>query len=175
MLMEIGRVSPVTSGAVAQVEDLSVKHVRSDLAVQTLWNEIVARWGAQAQQAEPLAEEDHGSLGCDFHFPDAQGISHALDIRVDLEGDGEGLSIEDGMWLAEYLRGVGWRTARFAYLIHRGQIAGTFSGWRWAPYRGLNATMDRIHLSISQSVWGAPASIGPEVFDSTNSWGVGTI
>lgn len=178
MLMEVGSVRSVVSGTIAHdsdllAENLAVEHLRSDFAVQTLWNEVVSRWGAKAQLAEYRAGEDHGALGCNDHVPDVQGISHALDIRIDLDGDGAGLTIEDGIWLAEYLRGVGRRSNRFAYLIHRGQIAGSFSGWRWVPYRRLNATMDRIHLSTCRSDWGTPPSAGPDIFDSIAPWGVG--
>lgn len=143
---------------------------RLDLAAQTLRDEVVARWGREVLAGDGLGFDDEAV--CESHRLDPEGVDHALDLRVDFEGTGLGLSVEDGMWLAEYLRGVGWRTGRFSSLIHRGQIAGAFSGWRWGRYRGPGATMDRIHLSVCEVHSGEASLLDPEIFDSTKPWGI---
>lgn len=145
---------------------------RLDLAAQTLLAEVVARWGERILVEAIVKTECTETAVCDSHCPDSRGIDHALDFRVDFDGSGIGLSVDDGMWLAEYLRGVGRQTGRFSYLVHRGQIAGKFSGWRWGRYRGLAATMDRIHLSVCDVVKGEPSMLGPEIYDSTDPWGI---
>lgn len=149
-----------------------LRYLRPDFAVQTLWNEVVDRWGIRAQNKGLFAGQEPELFGCDAHNLDAQGICHALDLGVESDGDGAGLSRSDALWLAEYLRTVGAKSDRFAYLMHRGQIAGQFSGWKWLDYFGSNSGTDRIHISICDQPWGAPPSLGVDVFDSMRGWGI---
>lgn len=162
----------LVSGQAADAPGTAGGQLRLDLAAQTLQDEVRARWGGRALTYESSSEQEAQVGLCASHFPDSQGVKHALDLRIDVEGNGKGLSVEDGIWLAEYLRGFGWRTGRFISLVHRGQIAGDFSGWRWQRYRGAYATMDRIHLNVCDVVQGEPSQVGPEIYDSTESWGI---
>lgn len=170
MLREIGAepLQVVTGSAEAES---TPANVRLDLAAQTLRNEVVARWGEMIL-LEATGLEDAAAALCDPHCLDARGVDHALDLRVDFEGQGMGLSVEDGIWLAEYLRGVGRRTGRFSSLVHRGQMAGKATGWRWVRYRGLGATMDLIHVSVCDVVEGEFLASGTEADNSAESWGI---
>lgn len=150
----------------------ALRYLRPDFAVQTLWNEVVDRWGIRAQNKALFAGQEPELFGCDAHNIDAHGICHALDLGVESDGDGAGLSHSDAAWLAEHLRMVGMKSDRFAYLMHHGRIAGQFSGWKWADYFGSNSGMDRIHISICDQPWGAPPPIDFKVFDSAAGWGI---
>lgn len=158
MLMEI-RNDSLRVQSMSIEADANSSDQRIGRSVQTLRDEVVARWG-------------YVVLADDSACLNLEGAEYALELRVDLEDCGIGLGIEDGIWLAEHLRGVGRRTGRFSHLIHRGQIAGKFSGWRWGKYRGFGATMDRIHLSVCDARQGEPSLLDPEVYNSIEPWGI---
>ena len=151
---------------------LALRYRRPDFALQTLWNEVVTRWGVRAYNKGLFAGQEPELFGCDAHNIDAHGICHALDLGIDLKGTGVGLSRADGDWLAEHLRSVGAQSQRFAYLIYGGRIVGQFSAWQWVEYFGVNTAQDRIHLSICDQPWGAPAPVSPEIYDSITPWGL---
>lgn len=154
-----------------------------------LWAEVQARFGARAQNlgfvtGYPEAAR-RGETG--GHFPDRHGITHAIDIGVDIQADGTGLLPADALWLAEYLRTVGAGGAhpfgREGYLIHdmsktlqaAPKIAGAYNDWTWEPYRGASPHSDHIHITTAgDQQWGEAPKLPPAVYDSRQSWGIGT-
>lgn len=151
-----------------------------------LFAEVKQRFGARAQNlgyitGYPEAAR-RGETG--GHFPDVHGITHAVDIGVDIQADGTGLDTRDALWLAHHLRAVGAAGkhpfSRRGYLIHdmsetttpRPLIAGFHTGWKWQPYTG-SAHSDHIHVTTGgDQQWGVTPQLDPSVYNSKASWGL---
>lgn len=151
-----------------------------------LFAEVRTRFGARAQNlgyitGYPEAAR-RGETG--GHFPDVHGITHAVDIGVDIQSDGTGLDTRDALWLAHHLRALGAAGkhpfSRRGYLIHdmsetttpRPLIAGFHTGWKWQPYTG-SAHSDHIHVTTGgDQQWGMAPQLEPAVYNSKASWGI---
>jgi hypothetical protein len=158
--------------------DLTVPYRRPDGALLTLRDEVYAVYGRPVRAAEFVTgyKAPGNFTG---HNADANGIVHAVDLFTDDSGN---IPQPQGRALAEQLRQIGAATGRFSYLIHdmgevdvEPMIAGQFNGWAWQPYTGSSAHSDHIHVSICDLYWGDPAPVGPDVYDSTAPWNLGTV
>lgn len=153
--------------------NMAVGYARPNLALRTLNNERIARWGSPARASEFVTGYKSPS-NLTGHNPDSNGIVHAVDIFV---GPGN-LTEAQGIWLAEFLRAEGPRgdipghPDRLYYIIHRGRIAGDFTGWEWVPYGGADGHWDHIHVSTADLYWGDPVGLSPLEYDSTLPWGL---
>lgn len=111
------------------------------------------------------------------HNPNSRGIVMAYDIGTYDHGD---IGERDSLWLADYLRKH--CNKRLYYIIHemsmgrrKPQIASNKTNWEWVPYTGSALHENHIHISIMDGYWGDAQfypNCGPEVYDSTKSWGV---
>lgn len=149
--------------------NMNVVYQRADYSLQTLQGEIRSVWGNR-EQNKGFVTGYKSSANYSGHNADANGICHAYDIGVDIEGDGSGLLPKDAAWLAEYLRTE--CNPRFQYLIYNRQIAGNHTGWKWQRYTGASPHTDHIHISVLDLYWGDPVSVPASVYDSRASWGV---
>lgn len=152
--------------------NMAVPYRRSDYSLITLQDEIRRRFPGREQNKGFVTGYKHPA-NFSGHNADANGITHAYDIGVDIEGDGSGLRPADAEWLANYLRTE--CNPRFQYLIYNRRIAGNHTGWKWAPYNGASPHTDHIHISVVDLYWGDPCGVSPEVYDSRAPWGVYTV
>ena len=158
--------------------NMAVIYDRPDGLSARLWAETQALFGPRAQNKGFVSGYRDGAYGGaeSGHYPDQNGITHAVDIGVDIEGDGTGLTVQDGIKLAAYLdelgrsgRMPGW--SRWGYRIHRQTICGAFNGWVPQPYAGVSPHLDHVHVSVvGDNPWGEPSRATPAEFDSTASW-----
>lgn len=168
--------------------DMSVPYRGPDGMSAQLLAEVQQRFGDRAQNlgfvTGYMDAARAGQTG--GHFADAHGITHAVDIGVDVEADGTGLRPADALWLAEHLRQLGAAGAhpfaRRGYLIHDlsttttpvPKIAGFHTGWRWVDYTGASPHSDHIHVTTGgDQQWGGPPQLDPAVYNSRQSWGIG--
>lgn len=167
--------------------NLSVQYRGPDGLSQQLWDEVRARYGARAQNkgfvTGYMDAARAGQTG--GHFADQHGITHAIDIGVDIESDGTGLLPKDALALAEHLRELGAAGVhpfvKRGYLIHdmsttttpAPRIAGFHTGWKWQVYTGASPHSDHIHVTTGgDQQWGGPPQLSPSVYNSKQSWGV---
>lgn len=167
--------------------DLSVQYRGPDGMSQQLWDEVKSRYGTRAQNkgfvTGYMDAARAGQTG--GHFADRYGITHAVDIGVDIESDGTGLLPKDALALAEHLRVLGASGkhpfSKRGYLIHdlsttttpAPRIAGFHTGWKWQVYGGASPHSDHIHVTTGgDQQWGAPPQLDPSVSGSRQSWGV---
>lgn len=162
--------------------NLSVAYAGPVPAAATLWGEVKTRWPDCAESKGFVAGSGPTLWNISSHNADANGRAHALDIGVDIEGDGTGIPVADGIELSETLRAIGYtewldgRVGRLAYIIHRGRIAGDHTGWAWTPYAGISPHFDHIHVSFSYDfAWGDPVWESTAEYNSTAPWGVATM
>lgn len=170
--------------------DLSVSYVGPDGMSLQLLNEIKQKYGSRAQNkgfvTGYMASARAGETG--GHFADRHGITHAVDIGVDIESDGSGLLPADALKLAEHLRSLGASGkhpfSRRGYLIHdlsttttpAPRIAGFHTGWKWVVYTGASPHSDHIHVTTGgDQQWGGPPQLLPASYNSRQSWGVANI
>lgn len=156
--------------------NLAVPYVRPNYALTTLQNEIRA-WRPGREQNLGFISGYISAANYTGHNADANGIAHAYDIGVDIQGDGTGLTVRDGKTLAERLRRLGkagFGPLAYGYVIHDRQIAGAFNGWLWAPYGGPSPHTDHIHISIIDLYYGDPVGIPATVYDSREPWNIST-
>lgn len=151
-------------------------------AAATMWREVQAAWPDCAENKGFVAGSGPTTWNISSHNADADGYAHALDIGVDIEGDGTGIPVQAGIDLSEHLRQLGYkewksgRAGRLAYIIHRGQIAGDHTGWQWVKYTGISPHYDHIHVSFSYDYfWGDPIWETTSDVYSTAPWGIATI
>lgn len=152
--------------------------------------EVQARYGARAQNkgfvTGYMDAARAGQTG--GHFADQYGITHAVDIGVDIESDGSGLLPADALKLAEHLQALGAAGkhpfSRRGYLIHdmsttttpAPRIAGFHTGWKWTTYTGASPHSDHIHVTTGgDQQWGGAPQLAPSVYNSRQSWGIATI
>ena len=169
--------------------NMNVAYRGPDGMSKQLLSEIQSRFGARTQNkgfvTGYMNDARAGQKG--GHFADKFGITHAVDIGVDIESDGSGLLPKDALWLAEHLRQLGASGkhpfSKQGYLIHDlsntttpvPRIAGAFSKWQWVPYTGASPHSDHIHLSTAgDQQWGEAPVLDPSIYNSTQSWGVST-
>jgi len=155
---------------------------------QQLLSEMQARFGARAQNkgfvTGYMASAQAGETG--GHFADRHGITHAIDIGVDIESDGTGLLPADALVIAEHLRKLGKAGkhpfSRRGYLIHDMStttrpapcIAGFHTEWEWQRYDGASPHSDHIHLTTAgDQQWGGEPQLPPAIYNSRESWGIG--
>jgi murein DD-endopeptidase MepM/ murein hydrolase activator NlpD len=149
--------------------------------------EVKRRFGARAQSlgyitGYPEAARAGQTGG---HFPDVHGITHAVDIGVDVQADGTGLDTRDALWLAHHLRALGAAGkhpfSQRGYLIHdmsetttpKPLIAGFHTGWKWVAYTGASPHSDHIHVTTGgDQQWGEASQLAPAVYNSKASWGI---
>lgn len=165
--------------------NLSVKYIGPDGMSKQLLEEVQSRFGARAQNkgfvTGYMNDARAGITG--GHFADKYGITHAVDIGVDIELDGSGLLPKDALWLAEHLRELGSRGkhpfSRRGYLIHdmsttrtpQPRIAGFHTGWKWQVYTGASPHSDHIHVTTGgDQQWGGEPQLPPHVYNSRQSW-----
>ena len=81
------------------------------------------------------------------HNPDADSdnVVRAIDIDKDLANP----KLDYAADLADQLRLCAKKDGRIAYVIFRGKIASPRLGWRFRPYKGLNAHEHHIHISFT--------------------------
>lgn len=169
--------------------NMSVTYRGPDGMSAQLWDEVRARYGARAQNkgfvTGYMGVAAAGETG--GHFADQHGVTHAVDIGVDIEADGTGLLPADALALAEHLRALGAAGrhpfARRGYLIHdmsktlavAPRIAGFHTGWKWELYRGASPHSDHIHVTTGgDQQWGSAPQLVPAVYNSRQSWGIAT-
>ena len=167
--------------------DLTVTYRGPDGMSQQLFAEVKQRFGSRAENkgfvTGYMADARTGSTG--GHFADRHGITHAVDIGVDIEADGTGLLPADALALAEHLRALGaggqHPFSKRGYLIHdlsttttpAPRIAGFHTGWKWQAYTGASPHSDHIHVTTGgDQQWGGPPQLEPAVYNSKQSWGV---
>ncbi|POH58930.1 hypothetical protein [Arthrobacter glacialis] len=162
--------------------NLTIPYRKPVPAASTMWREVQARWPDCAENKGFVAGSGPTTWNISSHNADADGYAHALDIGVDIEGDGTGIPIQDAIDLSEHLRQLGYkewksgRAGRLAYIIHRGQIAGDHTGWQWVKYTGTSPHYDHIHISFSYDYfWGDPIWETTSDVYSTAPWGITTI
>lgn len=170
--------------------DMTVQYRGPDGMSQQLWDEVRAKYGGRAQNkgfvTGWMADARAGQTG--GHFADAYGVTHAVDIGVDIESDGSGLLPRDALALAEHLRKLGAAGqhpfSKRGYLIHdmsttttpAPRIAGFHTGWRWQVYTGASPHSDHIHVTTGgDQQWGGPPQLAQSVYNSKQSWGVGSV
>lgn len=149
--------------------NMAVAYRRANYSLQTLLGEIEDVWPSR-QQNKGFVTGYKSPSNYSGHNADSNGICHAYDIGVDIEGDGTGLLPKDAEWLANYLRTQ--MNPRFQYLIYNRRIAGNHTGWKWHIYTGASPHKDHIHISVLDLYWGDPVSVPASVYDSTASWGI---
>lgn len=167
--------------------NMSIPYRGPDGMSQQLWDEVRAKYGTRAQNkgfvTGWLADARAGQTG--GHFADQYGITHAVDIGVDIESDGSGLLPKDALALAEHLRALGAAGnhpfSKRGYLIHdlsttttpAPRIAGFHTGWKWQVYTGASPHSDHIHVTTGgDQQWGGPPQLAPAVYNSKQSWGI---
>lgn len=167
--------------------NLNVPYREPDGLSQQLWAEVRARYGSRAQNlgfvTGYMDAARAGQTG--GHFADVHGITHAIDLGVDIDGDGAGLLPGDAMELAEYLRELGAAGrhpfTEYGYLIHdmstttapRPLIAGFHTSWKWDDYEGASPHSDHIHITTGgDQQWGAAPQLPPAVYNSREPWGI---
>lgn len=159
----------------------SVQQWRPDGASASLWAEVQARYGSRAQNKGFWAGSGATTWNITSHNADNQGIAHAVDIGVDIEGDGTGLLVADADWLFnKHLRAIGradylaGRHGRLAYVIYNGQIFGDHTGWDNRAYTGSSPHRDHGHISTTfDYYWGdPPPQTAQWEWDSRASWGI---
>lgn len=153
-----------------------------------LLSELQSRFGTRAQNkgfvTGYMGAARAGQTG--GHFADAHGVTHAVDIGVDIELDGTGLLPDDALVIAEHLRRLGKAGkhpfSRRGYLIHdmstnrtpEPRIAGFHTGWEWEPYTGASPHSDHIHVTTGgDQQWGEAPQLEPSVYNSREPWGIG--
>jgi murein DD-endopeptidase MepM/ murein hydrolase activator NlpD len=170
--------------------DMTVAYRGPDGLSAQLWSEVQSRFGARAQNkgfvTGYMDAARAGQTG--GHFADQYGVTHAVDLGVDIEDDGTGLTPTDALVLAESLRLLG-KTGRHpfsrrGYLIHDmsttttplPKIAGFHTGWEWLPYTGASPHSDHIHVTTGGDVeWGGRPQLDPDVYNSREPWGIATV
>lgn len=167
--------------------NMTVQYRGPDGMSQQLWDEVRAKYGGRAQNkgfvTGWMADARAGQTG--GHFADAYGVTHAVDIGVDIESDGSGLLPKDALALAEHLRKLGAAGkhpfSKRGYLIHdlsttttpTPRIAGFHTGWKWQAYTGASPHSDHIHVTTGgDQQWGGAPQLAPVVYNSKQSWGV---
>lgn len=162
--------------------NLTIPYSKPIPAAATMWAEVQARWPDSAENKGFVAGSGPTTWNISSHNADSNGYAHALDIGVDIEGDGTGIPIQAGIDLSEHLRAIGYkkwksgRAGRLAYIIHRGRIAGDHTGWAWIAYTGQSPHYDHIHVSFSYDYfWGDPVWESTSDVYSTAPWGISTL
>lgn len=98
------------------------------------------------------------------HNPNTQGVVCAADLTHDPKNG------FDAHGLAERLRV--YRHPALKYIISNKRIAGAWTNWEWAKYKGSNPHTNHIHISVGQGADGR--STGN--FDDASHWQVqGTV
>lgn len=170
--------------------NMAIAYRGPDGMSQQLRDELVAKYGNRFQNkgfvTGYMESAKAGQTG--GHFADKHGITHAIDIGVDIESDGSGLLPADAMALAEHLRLLGKAGkhpfSRQGYLIHdmsktttpKPLIAGAFNNWEWQHYAGSSPHSDHIHLTTAgDQQWGEMPRLDPSVYNSRAGWGVASL
>lgn len=157
--------------------NLAVPYVRPNRTLTVLQDEIRV-WRPGREQNLGFISGYISATNFTGHNADSNGIVHAYDIGVDVQGDGTGLTVRDGKRLAERIRRLGragFHPLTYGYVIHDGQIAGAFNGWMWAPYGGPSPHKDHLHVSIVDLYYGDPVGIPATAYDSEEPWNIGAI
>lgn len=159
--------------------NLAVKYRRIDQALITLRDEVYATYGYTPKRPSEGVTGYQSSDNFTGHNADINGVVHALDIFTDEYGnlpEAQGRELANKIVAELERRGI-----ESAYVIHDMSpgapwpaIAGYFNGWQWQDYHGVSPHSDHIHVSIGDLYWGDYPPVGPEIYDSTESWNLGT-
>lgn len=161
--------------------NLAVGQWRPDGAAASLWAEVQAWAGTRAQTKGFFAGSGPTTWNVTSHNADNQGIAHAVDIGVDIEGDGTGLTHDQAHWLFNvHLRAIGradqqaGRHGRLAYIIYNGYIFGDHTGWDNRAYTGSSPHRDHGHISTTfDYYWGdPPPQTAQWEWDDRSPWGI---
>lgn len=150
--------------------NLAVRYQRPDKSTARLFAEVRLAFGdPRAENKGFVAGSGPTTWNESSHNADAFGVAHAVDIGVDIEGDGTGIPVEAAEPLANFLRGfIG---SRIAYVIYNRRID---SGNGWQPYTGESPHQDHIHVSTTWDYfWGDYAPAMAWNPDDGAVWGVG--
>lgn len=151
--------------------DMNVPYVRPDRATLTLWNEIAVRYGAAAQN-KGFVTGYKAPGNVTSHNADSNGITHAVDIGVDIEGDGTGIPVAEAEAVFQQILASG----KAKYAIYNRRIASVNTGWECWAYTGSSPHLDHIHVSTAWDyAWGDPCPTPASEYDSTAPWGVSGI
>ena len=149
--------------------NLSVAYQRPDKSTAKLFAEVRLAFGdPRAENKGFVAGSGPTTWNESSHNADAYGIAHAVDIGVDIEGDGTGIPVSAAEPLANFLRGfIG---SRIAYVIYNHRID---SGNGWEPYGGESPHEDHIHVSTTWDYyWGDYAPAMAWNPDDGSVWGI---
>lgn len=148
--------------------NMAVPYSRPDRASLTLWNEVAERFGARAQN-KGFVTGYKAAGNVTSHNADANGVTHAVDLGVDIEGDGTGIPVAEAEGVALAII----RSGKAKYVIYNRRIASANTGWEWWPYNGASPHLDHIHVSTAWDFyWGDPCPTPASETDSTAAWGV---
>jgi|GEM_PF-6777156 len=149
--------------------NLSVAYQRPDKSTARLFVEVRLAFGdPRAENKGFVAGSGPTTWNESSHNADAYGVAHAVDIGVDIEGDGTGIPVSAAEPLANFLRGfIG---SRVAYVIYNHRID---TGNGWQPYYGISPHEDHIHVSTTWDYyWGDYAPAMAWNPDDSAVWGV---
>lgn len=152
--------------------NLNVQYRRAGISLRRLMAEIRA-WRPGALQNKGFITGYKSAGNYSGHNADSKGITHAVDIGVDIENDGTGLDPADAARLVEHLRKNCHRWIQ--YIIYNGRICGNHTNWQWAFYAGASPHTDHIHISECDLYYGDPSPIPASVYDAKHSWGIRNI
>lgn len=151
--------------------NMAVPYSRPDRASLTLWNEVVARYGARAQN-KGFVTGYKAPGNVTSHNADAHGVTHAVDLGVDIEGDGSGIPVAEAESIALQI----CRSGKAKYVIYNRRIASVNTGWEWWAYTGASPHLDHIHVSTAWDFyWGDPCPTPNTETDSMTGWGIAGI
>lgn len=157
--------------------NMAVLYRRSNKSLQRLQWEVQQRWPGR-EQNKGFVTGYKSPTNITGHNADVNGITHAYDCGVDIEGDGTGITPSAAAWLCEKIRVFEQKahragyTGMLYYLIYNRRICGDFSDWDWVPYGGTSPHRDHIHFSTCDLYWGDPAPVPAITYDHTGSWGI---
>lgn len=142
----------------------SVAYVGPDGATRSVTNELTERFGYPARPYE-FVTGWKDPLNVSGHNPDANGITHGVDIFM---------TDAQNRWAADHLAARGRAgDPRVAYVIYAGQIASPSTGFYFAGSRWEH--WDHPHLSVWDGYWGGYCSLPASIYNDTSSWGIATL
>lgn len=154
--------------------NLNVRYARPDYALQTLVEEIRARYGGAPQRVDYVAGSGATTWNFTGHNADSNGIVHGADLFVGTPGN---LTEAQAKEICRLLQAEGKRGPipghpdRLYYIIFQDKIMGDWSDWTTWDGKGYGH-FDHIHVSVCDLYWGDPAPIPAGDYDSTAPWGI---
>lgn len=135
-----------------------------DAATLSMTRELTARFDAPPRPYE-FVTGWKDPLNVSGHNPDANGITHGVDIFC---------APARNRWIADHLAARGRAgDKRVLYVIYAGQLANDRTGWQFAGEGWEH--WDHVHLSVWDGYWGGPCTLPASIYNDASSWGISTL